>query len=145
MSAGGLLHRPVTAYPCSIECHGSIENTLRFLERCGKLAHMRYMFVEKPNTSSVKKVPAFMYGNGVPIERAVQCFNACNRLNSYYVSHAMHDWQFIWDRNHYMSHIAEYYSVFQTLGWTSGEALDKQEAAWPEVSYAVWNRVLDVS
>lgn len=102
------------------------------------------MFVEEPNTSSVKKVPAFMYGNGVTIERAVQCFNACNGLNSYYVSHAMHDFQFIWDRNHYISLIAEYYSVFETLGWISGEALDKQEAVWPEVSYADWNRVLDV-
>jgi len=32
------------------------------------------MFVTEHNTISVKKVAAFMYGNGVPIEKAVDCF-----------------------------------------------------------------------
>jgi len=44
------------------------------------------MLVVVPNEISVKKVAAFMYGNGVPVERAIDCFNACMVLDSYYVS-----------------------------------------------------------
>jgi len=34
------------------------------------------MFIVEPNTISVKKIAAFMYGNGVPVEKAIACFNA---------------------------------------------------------------------
>ena len=43
-------------------------------------------FVVEPNTNSVKNVAAFMYGNGVPVEKAVDCFIVCIELCSYYVS-----------------------------------------------------------
>ena len=36
------------------------------------------IFVEVPDPSSIKKLAAFMYGNGVPIDIAVECLNASN-------------------------------------------------------------------
>jgi len=35
------------------------------------------IFVEEPNPRSIKKVAAFMCGNGVPVGVAVDCFHAC--------------------------------------------------------------------
>ena len=54
------------------------------------------MFLVEPNTISVKKVAAFMYGNGVPVISAINCFNACMGLDIYYVSCAMNNWYSIW-------------------------------------------------
>jgi len=50
------------------------------------------MFVVEPNTISVKKIAAFLYGNGAPVERAIDSFNASMGLDSFYVSCAMKDW-----------------------------------------------------
>ena len=61
-----------------------------------------------PNTISVKHVAAFMYDNGVPIEKVVDCFIACVGLDSYYVSCAMKEWYSIWDKAAYN---AKYYSM----------------------------------
>jgi len=50
------------------------------------------MFVVEPNTITVKKVAAFMYGNGIPVKRSIDCLNACMGLKSYNLSCAMKDW-----------------------------------------------------
>jgi len=82
------------------------------------------MFIVEPNTISVKKVVAFLYGNGVPVERAIDCFNACMGLDSYYVSCAMRDWYFEWHKNPYK---AEYYSMsLKRWMWINGMALNQQ-------------------
>ena len=47
--------------------------------------------VTKSCTISVINV-AFMYGNNVPVEKAVECFVACVGIDSYYVSCAVKDW-----------------------------------------------------
>jgi hypothetical protein len=70
------------------------------------------MFVEELSPTSVKKIAAFMYGNSIPIENAVQCFIACNGLNTSFVSQNMNDWYCVWDKNHYKIHKAKYYSTF---------------------------------
>ena len=68
-------------------------------------------FVVEPNTNSVKNVAAFMYGNGVPVEKDVDCIIPCVELYSYYVSCALKDWYSIWDKNPYTAHKAWYYSM----------------------------------
>jgi len=93
------------------------------------------MFVVEPNTISVKKVAAFMYGNAVTVINAINCFNVCMGLDSYYVSCAMRDWYCIWDNNPYKPHKAEYYSMSSKRWlWINGEALDQHEAVWPEIT-----------
>jgi len=53
----------------------SVEDNLGYVETLS--IHIYNIFVVEPNTISVKKVAAVMYGNGVPVERAIDCFNAC--------------------------------------------------------------------
>ena len=93
------------------------------------------MFVVEPNTISVKKIAAFMYDNGVPMERAIDCFNACMGFISYYVSCAMKDWYSIWDKNPHMTHKAEYYSMsLKRWIWINGKALNQHEAVCSEIT-----------
>ena len=47
------------------------------------------MFILEPNKISVNKIATFMYGNGVLVERAIACFNACTDLDNYVVSCGM--------------------------------------------------------
>jgi len=42
-------------------------------------------FITKPCNLSVIHFAAFMYGNNVPVEKAVDCFVACVRIDIYYV------------------------------------------------------------
>jgi len=56
------------------------------------------IFVVEPNTHSVKSVDVFMYGNGVPIEKAVDCFMACIGMDSFYITCALRDWYSMWDK-----------------------------------------------
>jgi len=56
------------------------------------LTHIICMSVVVTNKISVNKVAAYMNGNGVTVERAIDCFKACMGLDSYYVSCAMKDW-----------------------------------------------------
>jgi len=91
------------------------------------------MFVVETNIIIVKKVAAFMYGNGVPAACAVDCFNACMGLDRYYVSCSMNYWYSIWNNNPYEAHKAEYYSMsFKRWLWINGEALDQHETVWQE-------------
>jgi len=97
------------------------------------------MFVVEPNTISVKKIAAVMYGNVVPVERAMDSFNACMRKDSY-VSCAMKDWYSTWNKNANRAHEAEYYSMsLKGWIWINGKALNEHEAVWPEISHAVRN------
>ena len=79
------------------------------------------IFIEVPDPSSVKKVAAFMYGNGFPIDIAVECFNACNGYLSSFASHAMDTWYSLWDNN-LGKQMTTYYSMFlKTLLRLNGE------------------------
>jgi len=83
-------------------------------------------FVVEPNTNSVKNFAGFMYGNGVPVEKAVDCFIACIVLCSYYVSCALRDWYSIRDKNPYTAHKARYYSTsLKRWMWIKGNALSQ--------------------
>jgi hypothetical protein len=47
---------------------------------------MLRVFMDEPNARTVKKFAAFMYGNELPVDHAVNCFHACNGLNRSCVS-----------------------------------------------------------
>ena len=69
-------------------------------------------FVEEPCPKSIKKVAVFMYGNGVSLDIAEECFNACCGLNCSLVSQTMRKWYSTWDSNPHSKHKAEYYPMF---------------------------------
>ena len=82
------------------------------------------LFVTEPNTISVKRVAAFMYGNGVPIEKAIDYFIACIEMDSHYVSCAMRDWYSIWDN---AAHKTRYYSMASKRWmWINGNDLQSE-------------------
>jgi hypothetical protein len=84
------------------------------------------MFVDEPNARTVRNVAAFMFGNGVPVEVAVNCFNASNGLNRTYVDEKMHEWYYVWQRNSYRLHMAEYYNTrMKCLVWLNGSELNQ--------------------
>ena len=89
------------------------------------------MFVVAPNIISVKKVAAFIYGNCVHVERAIDCFNSCMGLDSYYVSCARNDWYSIWIKK---AHKAEYSISLKRWIWIKGDALNQHEAVWQEIT-----------
>jgi len=62
--------------------------------------------ITKPCTLSVIHVAAFMYGNNVPVEKAVDCFVACVGMYSYYVSCAVKDLYTTWDNLPSKTHLA---------------------------------------
>jgi hypothetical protein len=68
----------------------TVENILSSVETCPSTIIID-LLVTKPCTISVQNVAAFMYGNCIPVEKAVDCFVACVGIDSYYVSCAVKD------------------------------------------------------
>ena len=122
MSVDDLLKQQVTAYPRSLNRYWQaatvVMNPLQavvdlLVDVDSWPIYVIYnIFVDVPYPSSVKKVAAFIYGNGFPIDIGVKCFNAFNGELSSFVSHAMDTWYAIWDKNLYTKLKAEYYSMF---------------------------------
>ena len=55
--------------------------------------------------------------------------------SSSYVSCAMKNWYSTWDKNPYIPHKAEYYSMSSKQWlWINGEALNQHEAVWPTIT-----------
>jgi len=93
------------------------------------------IFVFKCNTPNVQNVAAFMYGNGVPVENAVDCFVVCIGKD-YYVSCAMKNWYAVWDKHLYADHFEkELFREFQTLDVVNGKTLSQHEGVWPKVDF----------
>jgi len=91
------------------------------------------LFITKHCTISVINVAAFMYGNNVPVEKAVDCFVACVGIDSYYVSCAVKDWYSTWDNLPYKTHFAQYFSMtFKRTMWLNGKYAAQHEAVWPK-------------
>ena len=77
------------------------------------------IFVEIPCPQSIKKVAAFMCGNGVPRNIAVDCFIAFSGKNLSLITQTMTKWYLIWDYTSSdcypyarRASKAEYYSIF---------------------------------
>jgi hypothetical protein len=62
------------------------------------------MFAEDPNARAMKSVTAFMFGNGIQFEIAVECYIACNRYRyNSVIDEAVYSWYFIWNRFPYVA------------------------------------------
>jgi len=91
------------------------------------------IFVTKPNATSVQNVAAFMYGNGVSVKKAVDCFVACIGIDLYFASCTMKNWYAAWDNHPYTAHFAKYYDVaLKRWTWLNGKALSQHEAVRPK-------------
>jgi hypothetical protein len=76
-----------------------------------------------------------MYGNNIPVEKAVDCFVACVGIDSYYVSCAVKDLYTSWDNLPTKTHLARYFSMtFKRRMWLNGKFAAQNEAVWPKRS-----------
>ena len=76
-----------------------------------------------------------MYGNNVPVEKAVDCFVACVGIDSYYVSCALKDLYSTWDKRPSKTHLAQYFSMnLKRRMWFNGKFAAQNEAVWPKRS-----------
>jgi hypothetical protein len=57
------------------------------------------LFMDKPTDTTLRHVETFMYDKGIPIQMAIDCFNACNGMQPWYVEDKFHEWYYIYDRN----------------------------------------------
>jgi len=74
-------------------------------------------------------LPLSCYGNGVPVEKAVDCFVACIGIDCYYVSCAVKDWYYAWDHDPWKAHFAKYYSkTWKRWKWLNGKAVAQNES-----------------
>ena len=53
-----------------------------------------------------------MFGDGIPCELAIDCFNVCNVLNKSAVTTVVNTYYAEWDALPYMRHRTKYYSMF---------------------------------
>ena len=82
------------------------------------------IFIQEPCPSRIKKIAAFMCGNGVPLDIAVECFNTCSGLHCSLVTQTMSKWYSTWDRHPRKKYKAEYYSIsFKEWLKINGEAV----------------------
>jgi hypothetical protein len=53
------------------------------------------LFMDEPTDTTVHHTATFMYGNGVPIRLAIDCFNECNGMRQWYVEEKFREWYYI--------------------------------------------------
>jgi len=93
------------------------------------------MFLEKPSRTTVKKVAAFMFGNCVPLHKALDCFIACVNKYSYFITVTMQEFYYLWNKYPTQKHKAQYYSInLKRWIWINGTYLNQTETVQPEIT-----------
>ena len=74
-----------------------------------------------------------LFGNNVPVEKAVDCFVACVGIGSYYVSCAVKDLYTTWDNLPSKTHFAQSFSMtFKRTMWLNGKYAAQNEGVSPK-------------
>ena len=98
------------------------------------------MFVETPSIKIVKTVAAFMCGNGIPCELAIDCLNACNGLKKSAVAAFINQYYAEWDSLPYRTHGTQYWFIFyKRWQWTNGEPVHLLQAMFPVNKFGIEN------
>jgi hypothetical protein len=94
------------------------------------------MFVCSPTEQAMKKVAAFMYGNGVPVEMAAECYVACRgREHIQAINQAIFSWYYTWSRDTHKRHMSQYYNTRNKTHFIlNGRSLNQEEKWLPEVT-----------
>jgi hypothetical protein len=94
------------------------------------------MFVVQPNERSMKKVAAFMYRNGVPVEMAAECYVASRgREHIQAINQAIFSWYYTWSSEAHKRHMSEYYNMRnKTHFLLNGKSLNQEELWLPETT-----------
>jgi hypothetical protein len=92
------------------------------------------MFLGQPTERAMKKVAAFLYCNGVPVEMASECYVACRgREHIQAINQAIFSWYYTWSRETHNRHMSEYYNMRnKTHFLLNGRSLNEEEKWLPE-------------
>jgi hypothetical protein len=92
-----------------------------------------HMFVDVPNARIMKNVAAFMYGNGIELDKAIKCYHACNgRRNQTMIEYTMTNHYKTWDGPPYIKQEMQYYNMYtKKVVWINGN--EHIEMAIPEM------------
>jgi hypothetical protein len=95
---------------------------------------MRFLFVENPSPSIVKKLTALFYGNNVPLDIAITVYRICNDKCSHDMIAQKNHFYKLWQTSIIKAHLATYYNMLhKTFIWINGKALHQLETMKPEV------------
>ena len=96
---------------------------------------IRYVFIDVPKPSIVRKLTAFFYGKDIPVSIASQLYNVCNDKYNLQVTEYICDLHSHGQRCRYKFHMSEYYNVrLYKFIWIIGTALNQLEKVKPEVT-----------
>jgi len=92
------------------------------------------MYTLEPNSSVMKKVAAFMYGNNVRLSDAVACYKSCNGRHQSCVETVVRAWYDAWNRDANQRHKEQYYSMLlKCLAWIKEKAIEQYEVVRPAI------------
>jgi hypothetical protein len=95
---------------------------------------LRTIFVEEPTRTNVRTVASFFYGNGLPVNVAVQFYGLCNGRHPVTITHHMYAAYYNWLLSERTPHLAMYYNVKRgRLQWINGWRLASMEPVSTDV------------
>ena len=116
-------------------------NVLLFLETfLGNISSwpidiLRDLFVYTPISDTVRRVSAFMYGNGIPFSVASYFFSLCHGLEGACTTVRMFSFYRRWSYVKDALHQEQYYNTkFKKLYWLNGSNCSQHEPVIPEVT-----------
>jgi ATP-dependent helicase/DNAse subunit B len=78
----------------------------------------------------MKKVAAFIHGNGVPVEMAAECYVVCRGREHI---QAILSWYYTWSRETHKRHMSEFYNIRNKTHFPlNGKSLNQEELWLPE-------------
>jgi hypothetical protein len=102
--------------------------------RAWPTAVIKDLFIMDPRTGGLKEAACFLYGNSISTTAAVNCVIACNGECPVNIKNKLFQWYFIWDRNPYLLHKAQYYSMhLKKEAWLNGRACSPYETVTSEI------------
>jgi hypothetical protein len=93
---------------------------------------IRFLFVDIPTPTIVRKVTAFFVGNGVSVSIVADLYLLCTDHWHSRISDDMYGINFVWQRRMHNIHLYEYYNVLQCKYlWLNGALMDQNEEVKP--------------
>jgi hypothetical protein len=88
----------------------SLESLLRRIDTW-PTTNIKLLFIDDPTPTSVKKVAAFFYGNGIPHHITIYFYNLCNEKGGIHVTDLVQTFYFIWRSARYTPSSSSPYPV----------------------------------
>jgi hypothetical protein len=96
---------------------------------------IRFLFAENPTRIIVKKLTAFMVGNGVYVNIAADLYLLCNNEFHAHIKDDVYHFNVICRRQMYKTHLYKYYVLKHKYLWLNGKHMDQNEEVLPSITF----------